>query len=450
MKKNILLISFDDAVAPWIYKTAFGEPLQTPNLDKLCQRSTAFRAAYAQAPICGPSRASMMTNHMPPATGMLSNATFSFDKIRPEMIWSHALKQNGYHCSSGGKIHHGYRPVPPRLHEALYHDRRKRFRDDMRLHAEMKEGAQRFGGFKKGLGIKDFVHDSGFYDARVSESATDFLKTYDAPEPFYREVGFFSPHNPWITPARFKEMYDEKNFKKPGDWQGYLEDNSYVTKNIEERKDLQSTEWWQKTARNYFSAYSHGDHHLGRVLDALWLSRHAENTVIILVADHGLHLGNRNIIRKTTLWEQSLHVPLVIFNPDDQTGRTVEDPVALIDVGPTALDFADMDPTHCQNGHSLRAATLGASPSQKIIPSFYKNNMTVRDGRYRIIRYEDGSCQLFDVQEDYWQLRDLGNQHPAFAGMYEKLLDCATQHGFNLHTADMASVRTADDDQSNG
>lgn len=416
-KKNILLISFDDAVAPWPYRTAFGEPLRTPNLDRLCARATAFHGAYAQAPICGPSRASMMTGRLPPETGILSNDGFSFSRLDPQAMWVRRLRDGGYFCSSGGKVHHGYRPLPPALHRALYDDGRKRFRDDMGLPEEIRPRARSFGGFRKGWGTTDAADDGGFYDARVADSAIAFLQEHDGAPPFYREVGFFSPHVPWITPARFKTMYDAARLRPPPDWAGYVADNAHVAANIPETTELRATDWWQKSVRNYFSAYSHGDHHLGRVLDALWQSRHAHNTVVVLVSDHGFHLGNRNLLRKTTLWEQSLHVPLVVFNPDDGQGRVVRDLVALTDVGPTVLDFAGMEAEAGGNGRSLRGATLGQGLAPRAIPSFYKGAVSVRAGDFRIIRYDDGSVQLFDCRDDYWQLRDLGRDHPAFADM---------------------------------
>ena len=440
-RPNILLVSFDDAVAPWPYKTAFNEPLQTPNIDRLCDVSTAFHAAYAQAPICGPSRASFMTTMMPPELGILDNSTFVFDKVAPETAFSYGLKQSGYFCSSGGKVHHRYKPLAPVHHRVLYSDRRKVFSADMGLPREMWPRARRYGGHRRGWATLDAADDGFYYDAQSADSAVSFLQGYDRPQPFYREVGFFSPHVPNIAPARFRDLYDPANLRKPADWGGYIDDNPYVSARIPENPDLRSDDWWQKTIRNYFSAYTHGDFHLGRVLDALAASRHAANTVIILVSDHGFHLGNRNLFRKTTMWEQSLRVPFVIHDPRAPVGRVVSDPVALIDLGPTILDFAGISPpapdtggaaTEVQrHGRSLRPMLSGASDPDRAIASFYTRNATVRQGRHRIIRYGDGSYQLFDVENDFWQLHDLGTAHPAFEGLQNRLLAIMEDCGFD-------------------
>lgn len=435
-RPNILVVSFDDAVAPWPYKTAFGEPLQTPNLDRLCAVSTAFHSAYAQAPICGPSRASFMTTMMPPELGILDNSTFVFDKVRPRTVWSHRLKQSGYFCSSGGKLHHRYKPLNPAHHRVLYSDERKSFSDDMRLPRELRLRAKSYGGLRNGRALPDGPDDAFFYDAQAAGSAVDFLESFSGDQPFYREVGFFSPHTPHVTPARFKEIYDVNNLRRPPEWAGFQQDNAYVSATLHERPELQSEDWWRKSVRNYFSAYSHGDHQLGRVLDALASSCHAANTVVIVVADHGFHLGSRNLFSKSTMWEQSLNVPLIIFDPSAPVGRIVTDPVALIDLGPTVLDFAGVAPADRRHGQSLRPRMVEAGDDGRAIPSFFRRNASVRQGRYRMIRYGDGSHQLFDIEDDFWQLRDLGAGHPEFARMKAVLLAVMADCGFDPTTED--------------
>ncbi len=429
MKYNILLISFDDAVAPWPYKTAFGEPLRTPNIDRLCEVSTAFHAAYSQAPVCGPSRASMMTTMMPPELGILDNSIFAFDRITPSMVWSHQLRLNGYFCSSGGKVHHRYKPLRPRDHDVLYDDERKHFSDDMGLPREIRKRAKAFGGNRNGRGTADGIDDDFYYDAQSANSAIEFLGNYEDDRPFYREVGFFSPHAPHLTPARFKRLYDPTKLRRPEEWHGYVDDNDFVSKTLPEEPELRSEEWWQFSVRNYFSAYSHGDYHLGRVLDALENSRHAENTLVVMVADHGFHLGNRNLFRKMTMWEQSLRVPFIVYDPRNPKRQEVHDPVELIDLGPTVLDFANAPPIKREHGRSLRPVIEGARDPSRTAISFLRENMTlVKDGM-RIIRYGDGSYQLFDVELDFWQLNDLGEGHPRFAEMVAELHRSALECG---------------------
>lgn len=219
-QKNVLLVSFDDCGSYWHYKTAFGEPLLTPNLDRICAESSAFRAAYCQAPVCGPSRASFMSGRMPPETGIHDNRTDVFEVVPPQDFWSHRLKQGGYFCSSGGKVHHKYKPVRRKVQAVLYSDGRKRFSDDM--HMPPGVAKKKYGGNRGGWGTTDEKDDWMYYDHQSADSAIEFLDSYDDSRPFYREVGFYSPHGPHYTPARFKEMYNQRRFRMPEAWaEGY-------------------------------------------------------------------------------------------------------------------------------------------------------------------------------------------------------------------------------------
>lgn len=443
--RNILLISFDDAVAPWPYKTAFHEPIRLPNLDKLCGVSTAFHSAYAQAPICGASRASMLTSRMPHELDIVDNSTIFFDRFGPEACWAYQLKQNGYFCSSGGKVHH--KPTLRRpQHRVLYSDERKAFSIDNRLPRELRKRSKRFGGFRNGRGAKDGIDDDFFFDKQAADSAISFLSDYEGSQPFYREVGFVSPHTPHITPARFKEMYDAENLRRPDDWDGYVADSPYVINNIPENEDFRSEGFWQKSVRNYFSAYSHGDYHLGRVLDALKSSGHADNTIVIVVSDHGFHLGNRNLFRKTTLWEQCLHVPIIIFDPARPIGQVVDDPVALLDVGPTVLDLSGITPSEELRGRSLRPMLAGERDPDRVVPSFYRKGVTIRKGRFRIIRYGKDDFQLFDLASDYWQLNNLGTDHEYFAPMRNALEIWAQEAGYDFSAQDMKEIASASEE----
>lgn len=443
--KNILLVSFDDAVAPWPYLTAFGEPLQIPNLEALCKVATTFQSAYAQAPICGPSRASMMTAQLPHQLDILTNATFVFDRVPASSCWVADLKSQGYFCSCGGKVHHKTN-LKPDVHETLYSDAPKQFTGDLRLPRELRKRSRSFGGHRNGRGALDGDDDDFFYDKQSADSAIDFLTTYSGDQPFYREVGFYSAHGPHLTPARFKAGYEAGNLYPPSDWRGYIADSPYVTTNILENEKFRDLDYWQKSVRNYFSAFTHGDYHLGRILDALKASSHAANTVVIIVSDHGFHLGNRNLFRKTTLWEQSLHVPFIIYDPDFPQGQVIQDPTALIDLGPTILDYAGVALPRGAQGRSLRPMLAGARDPDRVIPSFYTHCLTIRRGDYRLIRYGAKDWQLFDVASDYWQLKDLGTTHPKFAPMRKAMEDWAVQNGYTFTDPATSAAQPEDED----
>jgi len=430
-RKNFLLVSFDDCFAFQNYRTVFGAELQIPNLDRIMARSAVFASAYCQVPLCGPSRASFMSAKTPHQLGILSNDTEVFDRIAPDEIWSVRLKEAGYFCSSGGKVHHGYKPLQRRHHRVIYSDEQKRFSDDMSIPKGVAK--RRYDGIRGGWGTTDEADDGTFYDAQSADSCIEFLNRHDGNTPFYRELGFFSPHGPRYTPARFKDMYDVAAFQPPSIWAGGFDETPYTQEHmpLTPQLDAGNVDWWRANVRNYFSAMSHGDHHLGRVWDALQASRHAKNTVIVILSDHGFLLGARRRFYKTTLWEQSVGTPLIIHDPEAE-GRVIDEPVGLIDVGPTVLDLAGLPPIPDTVGRSLVPQIRGGQVTGRAVPSFRYGNVTIRKGDFRFIRYEDGSTQLFDLRADPWTLRDLGRGHPEHAPMLAELLTCSAEYGLTL------------------
>ncbi|MBJ3763748.1 sulfatase-like hydrolase/transferase [Maribius pontilimi] len=431
-KKNVLLVSLDDAVSWRHYRTMFGAELQVPNLDRICAEATVFDAAYCQAPICGPSRASFMSAKAPPQLGIYDNTADVFDVLPATEMWSVRLRDAGYYCSSGGKLHHRYKPLRRRFHKDIYDDNQKRFTDDMHMPPGLEK--KKFGGHRGGWGTTDPKDDDTYYDHQVAESAIEFLQTYDGDAPFYREVGFYSPHGPQYTPARFKEMYDVNAFKPPECWKDGFPDEPFIRDRVppNDRLEAGKLTWWRQSVRNYFSALSHGDHHLGRVWDALMASPHAENTLVVLVADHGFHLGDRNRFSKFTLFEQVAGVPFVIWDPARRQAQTVDDPVSLLDLGPTVLDHVGLDPRDDWVGRSLVPLLDGARDPDRVVPTFSNDGVSIRKGRYRFIRYENGETQLFDVVDDFWQQRDLGPDHPEHGALLKALVESARAHGLDI------------------
>ncbi|MEM6307810.1 MAG: sulfatase-like hydrolase/transferase, partial [Pseudomonadota bacterium] len=426
-RKNILIISVDDMCAFWRYRDVFGVKLHTPNLDRIIAKSTHFTSAYCQAPVCGPSRASAMSGLSPMQTGIFDNYINLFDVIRPEQLWQHKIKQAGYYCSTAGKVHHGFKPLRTDLHNALYSH------PPVHVHfGPRRDVAQKQYGGKTGGSTTDPKDDRDYYDHRSARHAANFLLKYNGPAPFYREVGFHHPHIPLRTPDRFKAMYDHRAFTKPADWANGFTLSPYVDRYLGGDPKYQDTEYWQKTVRNYFSAITHVDEHIGRVWDVLQASRHAKNTVVVIFSDHGYHLGDKDRFRKLTLYEEVTRIPLIIHDPDSPPTQ-VDDPVGLIDLGPTLLDYTGCEPLQNSPGTSLRNQVQGARKPDRTVPSFWYGNLSARSGPYRMSLYQDGSVEFYNVTQDLWFTQDLGTDHPDFAPTLAQVLQAAAQHGAGLN-----------------
>ncbi|MCR8726252.1 sulfatase-like hydrolase/transferase [Frigidibacter sp. ROC022] len=439
---NVILISLDDAVAFWNYKSIFGEALQTPNLDRICAQSTAFHAAYCQAPVCSPSRASFMSGKSPHQTGVTASDKNYFDKIPPESMWPYLLKQNGYFCSSGGKVMRGFAPLPGDIHDTLYSDRRRRFKSARRKRfydSETMPGPDKqveLGGFRGGLATVNEEEDQDYYDYQVADSAELFLGRYSRDAPFYREVGFAGTHGPWMTPLRFKEMYRVKSIQKPEAWKAGFGESAFMELNYPGNIDNSRLKFWKNSVRNYFSALTHTDLHLGRVWDAIKASPHADNTLVVILSDHRLHLGERNRFRKHTLWEQVANVPLIIHDPRRPREQVVNDPVALMDIGPTVMEYLGLPPLADCVGRSLVPQMEGESVPDRAVPTFLEQSAGIRKGKFRFIRYGDGTTQLYDLSADWWQTKELGPDHPDHAAMRAAHAACCKEYGFDVERAE--------------
>lgn len=432
-KRNIVLMSIDDGIAFWRYRHVFGTELLTPNLNRIFDAATAFTSAYCQVPICGPSRASALSGLSPMQTGIVDNYTRLYDVIRPDHLWQFKLREQGYHCSTAGKVHHAFGPQPPILHDTLYAHPPHR----MKLMPPNKRHipTQKLGGMSGGGATLDPKHDGLYYDKQSADNAIAFLQDYDMDAPFYREVGFLHPHLPYKTPLRFKELYDEAAFTHPKEWARGFGLTDFAKHYINENFQSDEVEYWRKSIRNYFSCYSHVDEHIGRVWDALQASPHADNTVFILFSDHGYHLGDKNRFRKSTLWEESTRVPLLIWDPTNP-GGVVDDPVGLIDIGPTILDYAECAPLKASPGRSLRPAVVQKSADpDRGVPSFQFGSVGMRYGPWRIILYPNGETEFHDVEQDMWLTENLAHRHPDYKDTLNALVSVSADWGLDISSA---------------
>ncbi len=370
-----------------------------------------------------------MSGRTPHQLGVYDNSIDVFDALPASEIWSVRLKEAGYFCSSGGKVHHKYKPLRRNHHKVIYSDNQKHFLADTSLPPGA--ASQKFGGHRGGWATTDTHDDATYYDHQSADSAIEFLQSYQGDAPFYREVGFYSPHGPHITPLRFKEMYDLKAFQKPAAWQNGFGCDALIASLGSDSDMFADTkpDYWRACVRNYFSAYSHGDYHLGRVWDALQTSRHAENTLVVICADHGFHLGDRGRFSKFTLFEQVAGVPVLIYDPSKPEAQLIDDPVALLDLGPTMLDWAGVPAPQGWVGRSLLPYLRGQGDPDRAVLTVWHGSAAIRKGDFRLIRYEDASTQLFDLTQDFWQQNELGSAHPAFPDMAACLIRTSREYG---------------------
>lgn len=162
---------------------------------------------------------------------------------------------------------------------------------------------------------------------------------------------------------------------------------------------------------------------MGRLLEALTDSPHAENTAIVLWSDHGFHLGEKMHWEKRSLWEESTRVPLIIVTADkDRVRGTCTRPVGLIDIYPTLVELCGLPGNNALQGRSLVA--LLKNPAEQwnhpVITTHHPGNHAVRTGRWRYIQYANGDQELYDHDADPNEWRNLAGD-PCYDGVIEQL-----------------------------
>lgn len=402
-RPNILMVMVDDLNG---YVGALGDPnAQTPNLDALAARGALFTNAHSQAPLCGPSRASILSGLRPSTTGIYgqiedkdlrgASELLHYAKFLPEY-----LQEHGYHTMGIGKLFHQHAP------EGM-----------------LDESGGRNGGFgpkpPKGKYFKWNAEgtstDWGAYpaenadmpDFRSAEWAVERLgRTYD--QPFFMGVGFLRPHVPWYVPQEWFDRYEAERLVMPAYRADDFDDIPAIARTLTDLPQMPTTEWaiangeWQNILEAYLASVTFVDAQVGKVLEALEASPHADNTIVILLSDHGYRLGEKGTFAKQCLWREGTLAPLIVNGPGIEGGRVIDDPVELLDVYPTLLDLANLPANPLNEGNSLRPALEGgALPEDAVaIATYGRNNHAVISKRHHYIRYEDGAEELYDSEKD--------------------------------------------------
>lgn len=400
-RPNVLMIVVDDLNDFPGFMRGYPDA-KTPSMDKLAAQGMVFTRAHCQYPLCGPSRASFMSGMLPSSLNFVGHMTDRQLEGRCKELGTELLHRyfgrHGYKTLAVGKICH--RHVPTGSVDA--------------------SGGR--GGFRQGTGrLRRNWHQEGTStDWAMAPDHDNQLPDYDAAawaveqleaeheQPFLLMVGFLRPHVPWYVPKQWFDRYDKDNLTLPPYQSKDLADVPEIARQLSILPQYPRTEWaiendqWRNILHAYLACISFTDHYVGRVLDALRGSPYGDNTIVVLMSDHGYHMGEKNTFQKQTLWQRSSHVPLVIAGPDINPAQQCERVVSLLDIYPTLLDMCGLPANPKNEGHSL--TPLLNDPERewphKAITSWEGNNTAVQGERYRYTRYVNGSEELYDHAND--------------------------------------------------
>lgn len=415
-KPNVVFVSFDDlndwALAP-------DSPLHMPRLAGLARRAAFFERAYAASPACNPSRAAVLLGRRPTTTGVYGNRSDWRSAWPDATTLPRAFLEAGYRVEGAGKVFH-------------HHDN-SAFHDPSSFHRFLKMQLDPLPRRKLNeiYGIASRNYDWGPWpsdpaetpDARSAEFAVDFLEQAHE-RPFFLAVGLFRPHMPFHAPPSSFAHYPPDAVAMPlrpsddlddvpSGGRALLEETKRFWETLL-RADAERPGTWRDAVRAYQASATFADQQLGRVLDALGRSRYAANTIVVVWSDHGYHLGEKEHWEKFALWEKTTRVPLVIAAPEvAQPGARIAPPVSLLDLYPTLLELAKLPTRGDLEGVSLVPLLRDpqAGRSRPVLMTWGPGNHSVRNERWRYIRYADGSEELYDHEDDPHEWRNVAGLH---------------------------------------
>ena len=363
-KMNVLFIIADDMRTEL---GCYGSPLaKTPNLDKLAASGVRFDRAYCQFPLCGPSRASMLTGRHPGTTGVLGNRTW-FGDAHPDFVsLPKYFKNNGYTSIRVGKIFHGGIDDT----EAWSIDGQTRTLAGVPKVAkppankELDEPEPDSGPNKEKRSDQWIVlegNGENHGDSKGADRAIKYLREHKD-EPFFMGCGFVKPHSPPEAPQRFYDLWDVSKIPLPVDFaprptvpDGFPA-GSIRPKNADLFVDRDaSPDDARQMIRAYLASTAFMDWNVGRVLAELDTLGLRKNTIIVFWGDHGYQLGEKGKWSKAgSLWEQGTRTPFFICDPREETaGKACPRVVQMIDLYPTLVELCGLKQPEGLEGRSI-------------------------------------------------------------------------------------------------
>ncbi|MDZ8117040.1 sulfatase [Pontiella agarivorans] len=452
-KPNILLIMVDDLNR---FVGCYDGPAISPNIDKLAETGVKFGNAYSACPSCNPSRVALMTGLRPENSGVFNNTQHYRKTESAKNLTSlpEFLQQNGYHTIAAGKIfHHRGRnhnnPDPlsdpqswnfqPGIsaEKSFGHNYRARYfeenGDPKWLARTSKTVAPKDRKSLTGTWVwgplEEDIKPTNTLDWNVAEWGAAWLnrdfsepRVEDAPapdeKPWLLACGIFRPHIPYICPQQYFDLYTTEENKhrlalpdlpendfddlppiaKP-DWFG-----RYVKPYPEE---------WSFVRHSYYACITYADEAVGIILDGLAKSEYADNTIVILMGDHGQQIGEKDNEGKAWVWRSASGTPMIIKMPNGATG-TVESAVSMLDIYPTLAELIGAEPPHELDGVSLLPQLKDPTARRSepaVITNTRGNQIGVVLDQWHYISYNDGTHELYDQHADPGEFTNL--LHPA-------------------------------------
>jgi len=408
-KTNIIFIICDD-LNDSINGMGGHPQAQTPNIDRLMKRGVQFTHAYSNDPLCGPSRASLLTGLYPHTTGFYSDKNNwrhmrSCPAISTAQTFMEHFWNNGYDVFGTGKIYHNLDhedhvwkkqdgtpaygepidwgpwtwdgknrsgfggPLHPSLPMTMRVDNMfASLADIPEIPADPEKGIPGYKGWTLHNKPFRYVNEEDrdlMPDELNAEFAVDQLRQKHN-NPFLLCVGFNRPHTPLIVPQKYMDMFPLDEVELTVTKENDIADCAKIlTSDPETCKGSWGFDNYngvingggkqllRRWTQAYLAAVSFVDDQVGKILDAYEKSPDKDNTYIVFTSDHGYHMGEKQTLYKLTLWEEAGRVPFIVAGPGIAGGKSCDKPVSLIDIYPTLVAMAGIPSNPNQNTNKL-------------------------------------------------------------------------------------------------
>ena len=421
---NVLFIALDD-MNDWVEPLG-GHPMSlTPQLDRFAQTGVHFKRNYTPSPGCNPSRSATMTGLHPISSGMYSNYQDwrEVPVLQQVKTMGQHFREGGYYTAGAGKIFHysqvdstGWDDYFPSISSPMPQEY---LPDDRPLNMT---------SFPYMYNMFDWapleLKDEETADYQTVSYISDQLQQ-DHNKPFFLAAGIYRPHLPWYVPQEYFDRFPLEDIQKPAILADDVEDLGPVAKELIERggnyhKHVVEAGQWEEAIQGYLASIAYADAMLGRILDALEASPHADNTIVVIWSDHGWQLGEKEHWRKFALWENVIRTVFMMRVPNgvaalpggSAKGVSTENLTSLLDIYPTLAELCRLSPRQDYDGQSLTG--MLANPTtpvpRPIISTYDYGSYSVRFENWHFIRYIDGSEELYNLTEDPEEWHNLAQE----------------------------------------
>lgn len=430
-RPNVLFISIDD-LNDWVGPFHGNDQSATPNIDRFAkQGSVVFQNAHCAGPVCGPSRSALLSGFMPSTTGIYGNSQnmLHSDWVQKYATLPEYFAKQGYDTLSKGKIFHAHawHDGLDRGQWAFQHweptergtpvDKNQLYSRNRGIINGVTVPGKKSGGggseFAWGPTVGGLEETSDFKTAQWA--AQELVRPHD--QPFFLAVGISKPHLPFNAPQEYFDRWSLDEITIPEYRLDDLDDimSPDGKKIFKPSEDFlwvsQDEQLFRSCVRAYLAACSFADDCVGEVLRGLQEGPHADNTIVVIWGDHGWHLGEKLRFRKATLWHEATRMPLIIRLPGMHQQHECVRPVNLIDLYPTLIELCNLPEKEELDGRSI-ASLLKDSDKPWPYPSVTirgQGNASIHDERWHYIRYRDGTEELYDLEQDPLEHRNLAS-----------------------------------------